>query len=95
MFTFFTGPHVGRPTVGTKLFDSASNSILSDGPTGQMINRSSCLNMQCGSQWQCIQVGHHRHVRDRVSCLLKHHGRELNFISIHLSGYGGVHPQVK
>ena len=42
MFTFFSGPHVGRPTVGTKSFDSASNSILSDGPTGYMTNRSSC-----------------------------------------------------
>ena len=29
---FFSGPHVGRPTVGTKSFDSASNSILSDVP---------------------------------------------------------------
>ena len=28
------------------------------------------LNMQHGSQWQCIQVGgHHSHVHDRVSCL--------------------------
>ena len=25
----------------------------------------------------------------------KHHGAELNFISIHFSGHGGVHPQVK
>ena len=25
----------------------------------------------------------------------KHHGAEPNFISIHLSGYGGVHSQVK
>ena len=43
VFSFFSGPHVGRPTVGTKSFDSASNSILSDGPTGYMTNRSSCL----------------------------------------------------
>ena len=35
VFTFFSGRHVGRPTLGTKSFDSASNSILlSDGPTG-------------------------------------------------------------
>ena len=33
VFTFFSGPHVSRPTVGTKSFDSASNSRLSDGPT--------------------------------------------------------------
>ena len=39
---FFSGPHVGRPTVGTKSFDSASNSILSDCPTRYMTNRSSC-----------------------------------------------------
>ena len=31
---FFFGPHVSRPTVGTKSFDIALNSILSDGPTG-------------------------------------------------------------
>ena len=43
MFTFFSDPHVGRPTVGTKSFDSASNSILSDGRTGYMTNRSSCF----------------------------------------------------
>ena len=35
-------PSVGRPTIGTKSFDSDSNSILSDGPTGYMTNRSSC-----------------------------------------------------
>ena len=34
MFIFFSGPHVGRPTVGTKCFDTASNSLLSDGPIG-------------------------------------------------------------
>ena len=34
VFTFFSGPHVGRPTASTKSFDIASNSILSDGPTG-------------------------------------------------------------
>ena len=34
VFTFFSVPHVGRPIVGTKSFDSASNSILSDGPIG-------------------------------------------------------------
>ena len=34
VFTFFSGPLVGSPTVGTKPFDIASNSILSDGPTG-------------------------------------------------------------
>ena len=43
VFAFFSCPHVGRPTIGTKSFDSASNSILSDGPTGYMTNRSSCL----------------------------------------------------
>ena len=32
--TIFSGSHVSRPTVGTKLFDSASNSLLSDGPIG-------------------------------------------------------------
>ena len=42
VFTFFSGPHVGRPTVGTKSFDSASDSILSNGPAGYMTNRSSC-----------------------------------------------------
>ena len=34
VFTFFSDPHVGRPTVGTKSFDSASNLMLSDGPIG-------------------------------------------------------------
>ena len=29
VFTFFSGPHVGSPTVGTKPFDIASNSIFS------------------------------------------------------------------
>ena len=43
VFAFFSCPHVGRPTIGTKSFDSASDSILSDGPTGYMTNRSSCL----------------------------------------------------
>ena len=43
VLTIFSGSHVGRPTVGTKLFDSVSNSLLSDGPTGYMTNRSSCL----------------------------------------------------
>ena len=43
VFTSFSGPHVGRPTVDTKSFDSASNSILPDGPTGHMTNRSSCF----------------------------------------------------
>ena len=43
MFAFFSCPHVSRPTIGTKSFDSASNSILSDGPTGYMTNRSSCF----------------------------------------------------
>ena len=34
------------------------------------LTRSLYLNMQHGSQWQCIQVGgQHSHVRDRVSCL--------------------------
>ena len=33
VFIFFFGLHVGRPTVGTKSFDIASNSILSSGPT--------------------------------------------------------------
>ena len=42
VFAFFSCPHVGRSTIGTKSFDSASNSILSDGPTGYMTNRSSC-----------------------------------------------------
>ena len=49
------------------------------------------INMQRGSQChseKCIQVGHHSHVRDLVSCLSKQHGAELNFLSIHLSGYG-------
>ena len=31
VFTFFSGRHVGSPTAGTKPFDFASNSILSDG----------------------------------------------------------------
>ena len=43
MLTTFSGSHVGRPTVGTKSFDSASNSLLSDGPTSNTTNRSSCL----------------------------------------------------
>ena len=30
------------PQLSTKSFDSASNSILSDGPTGYVTNRSSC-----------------------------------------------------
>ena len=42
MITFFSGPNVGTPTVGTKSFDSASNLTLSDGPTSYMTNRSSC-----------------------------------------------------
>ena len=45
MFAFFSCPYVGRPTIGTKTFDSASNSILSDGPTGYMTNRPSCLDV--------------------------------------------------
>ena len=55
VFTFFPGPHVGRPTVGTKSFDNASNSILSDGPTGYMTNRSPCFIMSQNSiaaRWQ-------------------------------------------
>ena len=42
-FAFLSYPHVGRSTIGTKSFDSASNSIFSDGLTGYMTNRSSCL----------------------------------------------------
>ena len=34
VFTFFSGPHVGSTKVDTKLFDTALNSILSNGPTG-------------------------------------------------------------
>ena len=44
VFAFFSSPHVGRPTIGTKSFDSASNSILSDGPAAYMTNRSSRLS---------------------------------------------------
>ena len=51
--------------------------------------RSIHLNMQHGSQWQCIQVGGHRLWSQR------HHEVEPNVISICLSGYGGIHPQVK
>ena len=46
MFTFFSGPHVGRPTVRTKSFDSASNSIFSDGLIGYMTNKSSCSGVK-------------------------------------------------
>ena len=34
VFAIFFDPHVGGPTVITKSFDIASNSILSDGPAG-------------------------------------------------------------
>ena len=44
MFAFLSCPRVGSPTIGTKSFDSASNSIFSDGPTGYMTNRSSCYS---------------------------------------------------
>ena len=60
--------------------------------------RSLYLNMQRDSQWQYIQVGHHNHVgdmRNRVSCLRNTTGWNSDFISIHLSGYGGVQPQDK
>ena len=62
VFAFFSCPHVGRPTIGTKSFDSASNSILFHGPTGYMTNRSSC----CRKRSICpdIQViSIHRHKR--------------------------------
>ena len=36
--SFLFLPHVGRPTIGTKSFDSASNAILSNDPTGYMTN---------------------------------------------------------
>ena len=32
VFAFFSCPYVNRPMIGTKSFDSASNSILSDDP---------------------------------------------------------------
>ena len=38
VFAFSSCPHVGRPTIGTKSFDSASNAILSNDPTGYMTN---------------------------------------------------------
>ena len=52
VLTTFSGFHVGRPTVGTKSFDSASNSFLSDGPTGYMTSRSSCLT--CYTMYKVI-----------------------------------------
>ena len=42
-------------------------------------------HLQRGSRWQIKQNLLYQ----------KHHGVELNFILIHLSGYGGVHPQIK
>ena len=52
VLTIFSGSHVGRPTFGTKSFDSALNSLLSDGPTGYMTNRSSCLT--CYTMYKVI-----------------------------------------
>ena len=52
MLTIFSDSHVGRPTVGTKSFDSASNSLLSDGTTGDVTNRSSCLT--CYAMYKVI-----------------------------------------
>ena len=53
--TFFSGLHVGRPTVGTKSFDSASNSIWSDDSIGYMTNRSSCLTSMTSLRMQTLQ----------------------------------------
>ena len=59
MFAFFSCPYVGRPTTGTKSFDSASDSILSDGPTGYMTNRSSCLIRYTLFEKESLNFGYH------------------------------------
>ena len=48
--------------------------------------------------WQSVAMytGRSSQPRPRSSLLSqKHYGVELNFILIHLSGYGGIHPQDK
>ena len=57
--------------------------------------RSLYLNMQRGKS-VAMFTGRSSQPRPRSRLFSqKHHGAELNSISIHLSGYGGVHTQVK
>ena len=53
--------------------------------------KATLFKMRCG-----MYAGRSSQPRPRSSLSSqKHHGAEPNFISVHLSGYGGVHSQVK